>query len=105
MTSDVGGRASPGYRAGMRGGRLHNALVYFGLRDDPALLERLEAGPAIASRVALGAVAVVIGVALAFGVLALFGAPPPWSNPGGALAAAGGAAVGSAAWRRWRRRD
>jgi hypothetical protein len=58
---------------------------------------------------ALGAVAVVLGLVIAFGALALFGAPLPWSTPGNALAGAVAAAVGGAgAWvhgRRGRRRD
>jgi membrane associated rhomboid family serine protease len=98
MTSEVRGAR---YGPHMRAGRLHTALVYFGIRDDPALLDRLQTGPVTASRVALGAVAVVIAVAVLSGILALLGAPPLWSSPRAALA---GVAGGIAAWAVGRRR-
>jgi hypothetical protein len=100
MTSEVTSKRLGRYGAAMRAGRLHTALVYFGLRDDPALADRLNAGPVTAWRVALGAVAVVVGLAVAFGILALLGAPPPWSDPVAALVVA--VAV-STVFRRWRR--
>jgi uncharacterized protein (TIGR03382 family) len=87
----------------MRAGRLHTALVYFGLRDDPALLDRLQTGPVTAARVALGAVAVVIGLAIALGILALLGAPLPWSASPAGLAVAVAVLAVSTVFRRRRR--
>jgi hypothetical protein len=55
-----------------------HTLVYFGLRDDPAVRERLEAGPTTAREVAALALAVALGAALAFGLLALLGIHLTW---------------------------
>jgi hypothetical protein len=53
--------------------RLHTVLVYFGLRDDDALEAELNAAPLTFWRVAAVAIALCLGLTLAFAVLSLVG--------------------------------
>jgi hypothetical protein len=67
-----------GYVRKVTSGRVNTALVYFGLREDDEVRERLEAGPMNAWRVLAVAVALLLGLALAFGVLWLVGVVVTW---------------------------
>ena len=94
-------QASPGYEHAVTAReRWHTTLVYFGLRDDPSLAEQLDARPTRGWTAVALLAAVVIGVAVAAGILALAGVHDVWALLGRSVLLL---AVGISLWQAFSR--